>query len=331
MPTNTKGVALEHGLQTWAEQNNFTTKIIAVAVSGGADSMALALAFAKCHPKKMVHCFTVDHGLRHGSAAEARWTQRQVEAMGVACNVIRIPHIGSGNVQAAARIARYNALKIAAENAGASALCSAHTLDDQAETVLARLSRASGTKGLGAMANVAQIPGASSARSIQLHRPLLAIRRNALRTYLQQHDQRWAEDPSNANTQYDRIRLRGLVALWEASGFQVERIAAVAENMRRSDAALDYYAAVMFAAIVESELEGSLVFNRTAFLQYPTDSQLRFLSNCLQKVSQDDRSVRLAKLQPALERLQFETDTRFTLHGCIVHASGEAVKCVRED
>lgn len=322
--------ALEQDLAAWVKRFKFEAQVIAVAVSGGADSMALLLALSKVHPHQLLKAFTVDHGLRHGSAAEARWTCQQVKQRGIACDMLPIASVEAGNLQAAARMARYEALNVATSAVNAAALCTAHTLDDQAETILARLSRGSGTKGLSGMQDVIAIPGQKGSQSAALYRPLLGTRRSTLRTYLTEHEQRWAEDPSNANTRFDRIRLREILGSWEDAGFTAERIAAAGENMRRSDDALEHYAHDVFSSVASDHGDSSLTIERSAFLESPADTQLRVLTKCLQAVSENNGPVRMAKLESCLKRIHTGEKSRFTLHGCILNVTDKEVLCAKE-
>lgn len=292
---------------------------VAVAVSGGADSMGLALALAEVRGADTVQAFSVDHGLRHGGGAEARWTKGQLAARAIACDVLTVDRADTmtGNVQASARLARYALMAASCEAHGIKVLCTAHSLDDQAETVLARLARGSGTKGLAGMKHSAPVPGCAD-RDIYLLRPVLDVRRKDLRAYLTTKTQRWAQDPSNANRQYDRIRHRDLLTGWEEAGFTPERIAAVADNMRRSDDALEHYADAAFKAATMSRADATLVLDREALTHLPIDTQLRCLRQCLTAVSGVSRAIRHSKLNDCLAALTEGSRQRLTLHGCII-------------
>ncbi len=175
---------------------------LAVAVSGGADSMAL-LCLAARWGKRPLTALTVDHGLRAESAEEARRVKGWAEAQGV-------PHVTlawrgekpKANLQAAARAARYGLLAQWCRDARVEGLLLAHTLDDQAETVLLRLARGSGVNGLAAMAPATRL------RGVTLLRPLLGISRARIVATLEALRQPWIEDPSNEDTRFARVRLR---------------------------------------------------------------------------------------------------------------------------
>ena len=182
---------------------------IAVAVSGGGDSMALALMLAhwlEARQGQLVG-LTVDHGLRPESAAEARQVAVWLEARGIAHQTLkwRGPK-PPGGLQARARAARYRLLTDFCRAHGILHLALAHTRDDQVETVVMRRARGSGAEGLAAMA------GRDRHAGVRLLRPLLATDRQRLRDYLRRAAQDWLEDPSNDDRRYERVRVRQRLA-----------------------------------------------------------------------------------------------------------------------
>lgn len=184
----------------------------ALAVSGGADSFALLhWAWEAGHP---VVALTVDHALRAGSAAEA-------QAVAAFCEQRDLPHETLAwrgekpetGIQAAARHARYRLLVEACYRRGIAHLVTAHTADDQAETVFMRLRRGAG-RGLAGM-RPRRMVAAGPGEPIALHRPLLDMRRAALRAYAEDHALPFTDDPSNDDERYERVRVRALLAALE--------------------------------------------------------------------------------------------------------------------
>lgn len=182
---------------------------LAVAVSGGADSMALALlAHAWAGQRRgAVTALTVDHGLRPRAAAEARQVRQWLNGHGISHRTLRWrgakPDSG---IQAAARQARYDLLGQWCRRHGVLHLLSAHHGDDQAETILLRLQRGSGIEGLAGMPAVRALPG------VRLLRPLLKVRRADLVATLEAQGQTWLEDPSNQEDRFARVRARRYLA-----------------------------------------------------------------------------------------------------------------------
>ena len=178
---------------------------VAVAVSGGADSLALLHALRALAGRRgwRLAVLTVDHGLRPGSAADAAFVADHAKTLGLPARVLTLapgdlePHRGAGP-EAAARAARYGALWPAADALGCPWLATGHTLDDQAETVLLQLLRGAGPDGLAGMA----------VRTGRLLRPLLGARRTETRAACVAMGLAWREDPTNAEDTPLRNRVR---------------------------------------------------------------------------------------------------------------------------
>src|SRR5438067_6109894 len=169
---------------------------LALAVSGGPDSVALLLLAAAAAPGG-VHAATVDHGLRAESAAEAAMVGRVCGEVGVPHETLRVTVTASREgLQAAARTARYGALAAWMDRGGLPVLLTAHHADDQAETLLMRLQRGSGVGGLAGVRKHGAVPG--SGGRLSTARPLLGWRRRELAAVVAAAGLEPADDPSNA-------------------------------------------------------------------------------------------------------------------------------------
>ena len=222
-----------------------------VAVSGGGDSVALLHALVALGQR--VHVGHVHHGLRAESNADQAFAAELAESLGVACNVIRVDarkHPGE-SPEARARSLRYAALEQVRVERVCSAVATAHTLDDQAETVLLRQARGSTLSGLAAIA-----PRCHKRR---LLRPLLSVRRDELRKYLCARGLRWREDSTNADLRIPRNRLRAQVlpVLEEIYPDALAKIASLAEQAQRSRAS-EARAADRLLQAAESQSPGGL-------------------------------------------------------------------------
>lgn len=210
---------------------------VLLAVSGGPDSTALMGLYAqamKLGKLPAATVVTVDHGLRAGSDHEARSVAGQAANLGFKHHILQWvgPKPKTG-IQAAAREHRYRLMVDFARKMGREAILTAHTRDDQAETVLMRLARGSGIKGLAAMEMVA-LTGDQP-----LYRPFLSVAKTRLIETCREHNWPYLRDPSNDNTGFLRARLRKLAPELAREGLTPARLARLAERMRRADEALD--------------------------------------------------------------------------------------------
>lgn len=227
-------------------------KRLLLAVSGGSDSIALMRLAAPLAAGGLaaIGVATVDHGLRAGA-------RREAEEVGVAARALGLTHeilVWSGakpssGLQAAARAARYSLLVRCAHRIGAAAILTAHTADDQAETLLMRLARGSGPRGLSAMARSSLIAAGASA-PISLLRPLLGVRRAALRVFLAAENAAFVDDPGNEDTSFERVRVRKALAALEASGaMTVDALVETADRMRLAASRIEAAEIQRFSAL----------------------------------------------------------------------------------
>ncbi len=186
---------------------------VVVALSGGGDSLALLHLLCERLGAAKLHAIVVDHGLRSGAAEDARRALCFANAAGVIGEIATLawPH-GPKRAQQAAREARYRALCERARSIGARVMGLGHAGDDQAETLLMRAAAGSGWRGLAAMMPIAPAPVWPEGCGMLVVRPLLSVRREALRSYLRSTRVDWLEDPANANPTFERVRTRARLA-----------------------------------------------------------------------------------------------------------------------
>jgi tRNA(Ile)-lysidine synthase len=301
--------------------------VIVLAVSGGPDSTALMLLAARWRDllktKPKLIAVTVDHGLRKESKGEAAAVARLARKLNIAHRTVRWngrkPSMG---VQEKARAARYRLLGEAAHRAGATHVLTAHTLDDQAETVLIRMSRGSGLTGLGAMTRIALLPP-DGERTILLVRPLLDIAKARLIATLGAADIPYADDPSNRNPRFARPRLRGLMGALAEEGLDAKRLAQLARRLKRAEGAIEVAVdRAMRELTVELSSSGSLCIEARRFADLPAEIALRLLGRAVARVG-DEGPVELGKLEAlkcAVDRAQTASEQRFrrTLAGAVV-------------
>lgn len=293
----------------------------ALAISGGPDSMALALlAHAWAEPRGIVlHAITVEHGLRAESANEAEQVAQWMDARRIPHNILRWETPVAR--QQDARDARYALMAKACRARSIHYLLLAHHRDDQAETLLLRLKRGSHVHGLAGMRSQSNLHG------ITLLRPLLAVPKAELIAFLSAQGQSWVEDPSNHSLAYDRNRLRHLMASLPDRERLVAQLAATATALGTLRDDSETQLAGFFTDHVREE-SGHRRCDLAAFLQAPLDLQHAIL-RALMAESGRPHPPRFAD-QERLHAAILTGDCRRTLHGCIITRHGGALRVERE-
>ena len=224
---------------------------VGIAVSGGADSLALLLLAAVARPG-LIEAATVDHGLRPESAAEAAMVADLCAKLGIPHAVIAVEWKEKPEtaIEERAREERYSLLGKWVEERGLNALATAHHVDDQAETVVMRLSRGSGVRGLAAMRPAARIPETE----LPLLRPLLGWRRSELEAICADCKIAPASDPSNADERFERVRVRRALAALDM--FDPRMMARSAAHLAAADDALSWAVEQEWARSVTEQAGG---------------------------------------------------------------------------
>ncbi|WP_066558584.1 tRNA lysidine(34) synthetase TilS [Croceicoccus bisphenolivorans] len=267
---------------------------LGLAVSGGPDSLALLVLAQQAMPSA-IKVATVDHGLRPEAADEAAFVARTCADLGVPHETLHVSLEPGGNVQARARGERYAALGAWASREGLRFVATAHHADDIAETLLMRLNRASGIRGLGAMRERGMMPGRSD---IMLIRPLLTMPRAELAMIVERAGLEAVDDPSNADPAYDRARVRQGLA--DADWLDPMRLAASAIHLRDVADVLEFAARHEFAAQVSMSEDGSqLAYNPAG----PRSVRFRVLEEIVARYASEGtpRGEEVARLLESLE------------------------------
>jgi tRNA(Ile)-lysidine synthase len=314
---------IERGAATWV-----------LAVSGGADSIAmmhLAADWLRRHPRSGVALVvaTVDHGLRPESAAEA-------SAVSIAAAALGLPHVTlpwtgekpRTGIQAAARTARYNLLAAYAASQLLQPACilTAHTADDQAETLLMRLARGSGVDGLAAMRPERVLPGSN----IKHMRPLLDVPKARLIATLRARGISWIEDPSNDNDQFERVRIRRLLPLLAEAGLDVNAMGLSARRLDRASAALDELTGRLWSESVDTHRGAFVSIDRKPFGASPPELRVRLLIRAIAAMGQRGVAPPLAQIEEVVVVLNEANLPARTLHGAMVQATADKISVFRE-
>jgi tRNA(Ile)-lysidine synthase len=280
---------------------------IVLAISGGPDSVALMWLMARWRraltrgPRLIA--VTVDHGLRTEAAREARDVKRLAKSLDLPHQTLRWtgtkPRTG---LPAAARAARYRLLAQAARKHGATHVLTAHTRDDQAETLLMRMLRGSGIAGLAAMARESERDG------VRLARPLLDISKSRLIATLNKAKIGFADDPTNRDTGFTRPRLRAIMPVLAEEGGDARNLARLAARLARANAAVEVLTdgAARYLALRDRDAShagfDTNAFDATAFAAIPEEIRLRLLKRAIDRVGHEG-PAELGKVETLLAAL----------------------------
>jgi tRNA(Ile)-lysidine synthase len=278
---------------------------LVLAVSGGPDSVALMWLAARWRralargPRLIA--VTIDHGLRAESAREAREVKAVARTLELEHRTLRWngdkPRSG---IPAAARAARYRLLARAARSAGATHVLTAHTSDDQAETLLMRLLRGSGIAGLSAMARESERDG------VRLVRPLLSVPKSRLVATLERAGIAFADDPTNRDMTFTRPRLRALLPVLAAEGGDARSLARLATRLARANDAVEVltdgaerYLALKGGAAPHGQ---GRELDAEAFAALPEEIRLRLLQRAINRFGHEG-PAELGKVEALLAQL----------------------------
>jgi tRNA(Ile)-lysidine synthase len=301
---------------------------VALAISGGSDSLALMLLAAEYAAATVRHdrfvVYSVDHGLRPEAAEEVAFVVREAERLGFRARALRWdgekPPAG---VQEAARAARYRLFAQAMRHDHAEVLVTAHHLGDQAETVLMRLAHGSGLEGLRGMDYFTEIG------ELRIVRPLLGIDPGDLRSVVDEAGLEPVTDPSNTDLDYERVRWRQIMPQLEALGLDPRRLGKFAERARDAETALVAMTAAALSTVEFAPGDEKAAFGRNVLMSIPRAIAVRVVGRVLDRVGGGRKPHALAAVEALTDRLIREP-VRTTLHGCIVRSGGKTVRVSRE-
>jgi tRNA(Ile)-lysidine synthase len=297
---------------------------LVLAVSGGPDSIALMWLAARWRralsrgPRLLA--VTVDHGLRAEASREAREVKRLARDLDVPHRTVRwTGEKPTSGVPAAARAARYRLLATVARQSGASHIVTAHTRDDQAETLLMRLLRGSGIGGLAAMARESEREG------VLIVRPFLNISKSQLIATLEKAKISYADDPTNRDTRFTRPRIRGLIEELGAEGGDARNLARLASRLARANAAIEVLTdgAARYLALRDRETRSppksigprpqNAGFEAAAFAGLPEEIRLRLLLRAIDRAGHEG-PAELGKVEALLAVLDHALRTATEKH-----------------
>ena len=299
-------------------------RTMAVAVSGGSDSLALLYLLNEfCGPNGIsLHAVTVNHQLRPEASEEAAAVARHCWALGVPHDTLVWEEgPGRGNLQKNARDARYDRIAAWASERGIDTVALGHTADDQAETFLMRLARRAGVDGLSGMR------GRTLRKNITWVRPLLDTRRETLRRYLRGLDVSWIDDPSNEDERFERVKARRALEVLADLGIDADVLGDVADQLADARRALEWQSFLAAKRLLRFDC-GAAVIDETALRLEPDEVQRRVVRRAITWIGQSEYGPRRGPLSAALAKLR--KGQAATLAGCHIRRINTSIWIFRE-
>lgn len=321
---------LELSFQNIVNKFAFHDNQVAIAVSGGVDSVVLLhlmINWAKKNKPSLPTALTVNHGLRLESQKEADFAVSYAKELGAKESFIlnwEKKNI-KGNIQLQARKARYNLLTKWCKNNNVKYLFVAHHKNDQAETFLLRLERGSGVDGLSSMGYKYFLNG------IYVFRPLLNFSRSEIEKYAKLHQLRWIEDRSNYDLKYRRTLYRNLLKASDNQDVLTERICLTALHMKRAAKALMHYTRLALNDCVNIHDLGYIEIKLDELYKLPEEIALRLLLYSIMAIVNKHYKPRYNSLIVIFNKiLQKGSNVNCTLSGCKIRKYGENILIIRE-
>ena len=298
---------------------NYSDKKVAVAVSGGVDSVCLMSWLAKSNINATV--LHVNHGLRKNADIETQYVQDLAKSLGLESHVFYwVGDKPSSGLEAAARNARYKLMTDYCHENGIDTIFVAHQADDQIETFLMNLGRGSGIYGLSAMKRETIRDG------IKIVRPLLNTPRVEIKKYCDDNNIKYFWDEMNDDDHYTRVKIRqNRHLLNDKLGISDARLMLAIENLGRLRDSLDENIGHLVDGVCHRNYA---MFSDTFLFDLDMDIRLKFIGMLIQKIGGDNYQPRLKSLSGALDKLS--GDCKFTLGHCTIRRLKSKILIVPE-
>lgn len=275
-------------------ENFFIKKQIAVAISGGCDSMALTLALNDfCERNKIkIQALTIDHGIRKNSKNEAKKVGELLKKFKIPHKILTIPptQIPQKNIEANLREIRYKMLSKFCQKNQIEFLFVGHHLGDIAENFLIRLFRGSGLDGLSPMQKISEING------IKIIRPFLEISKDELKNYLIEKNIEWFEDETNDDEKFLRNKIRKFLASFDDKNLLEKRIYNASNEIAKTRDFFDEIMSEYELEIIEQTVDDIILINRQKLGEINQAIALKILAKILMKIGNKNYKPRKEKL-----------------------------------
>ena len=306
------------------------TENLAVAISGGPDSLALAF-LAKCHSLKnkvKVKYFIVDHKLRKDSSTEAKSVRNILKKFNIDCKIL--PWNGkkpSKNIQALAREKRYSLLANECKKNNIKNLLLGHHLDDLSENFLIRIVRGSGLNGLISFKKTTK----HKDQKLNITRPLLGVEKVDLTYIAKKVFNFFIKDPSNVNEDFKRTRIRNLLQSLEKEGLDKKKLVLTINNLKDSDTSIKFYVDRNLKENVIFKKKNNIYILKQSFFDQSHEIIFRSLTKIIQKLGKKYYPVRGKSIIELIKRINSKSFSKVNLGGCYVDRVNETILISKEN
>ncbi len=313
-------------IQKFLTDNHITATTFVIGVSGGADSLALALMFKEAYPNYHLVALTVDHGLRPTSSAEAQYVSQIMKQYDIEHHILvwkgEKPKTG---IEEQARLARYRLLCGWCKENNIKYLATAHHLYDQAETFLMRLQRGSGLFGLSGMGGVTQRDG------IFILRPLLSVHPDEMKNFLHSKGIEWVEDESNQCTDFLRVKMRKSLPLIEKqTGITPARLCETAYNLYKIKEFIEQMVDETIKLKIHQWGNSGFSFDYTEFQSWHEELRFYVLQKLLTSLSKQAYFPEADSLEFLIKQLDNPQFSGATLGNCHIAVEDLKIWIIKE-
>jgi tRNA(Ile)-lysidine synthase len=337
MSKKNSSVNLKNGFQDFKDLSiifvNFRNKLdllnkksYVVAVSGGPDSLALVALtqFYKLYKKTKFEYLLVDHNIRKNSHQEAKKVKNLLKKKKINLKILVNKKKITKNIQAEARIARYDIISNYCKQNKIQTILTAHNLEDQVETFFIRLSRGSGLKGLSSMKELSKI-----ATKVNLFRPLLDVKKLFLIQISKKIFGNFIKDPSNKNEKFLRTKIRNLKKPLESSGIKYEQIFKSIQNLSLSKLTLQEYLNRTFDELIKKKGR-EISINIKKYIKLNNEIKIAVINESIKKLKKNYYDLRSKKVRNLINNINRGDFKKSTLGGCIFFKKGENL-CLKSE
>ena len=302
---------------------------LAVAVSGGPDSLALAY-LAKCYAIKKnikIYYFIVDHRLRSESSLEATNIKNFLKSIDINCEILKWNgKKPTKNIQAIARNKRYSLLINQCKKKDIKHLLLGHHLNDVLENFLIRIVRGSGLNGLISFNKISKYRD----QNINILRPLLDIEKKDLIYITKIIFNFYVNDPSNKDEKYKRTRIRNLLHSLEKEGLDIKKLELTINNLKDSDRSIKFYVDRNLNKNSKLLNKGKTYILNKFFFDQSHEVIFRSLTKIIQIIGRKYYPVRGKSIDEVINAIKQKSFTKLTLGGCIIERINETILISRE-